>query len=394
MDIHVLHVLNSAHGGSALSTFELIEALKNRGVKSSLVCFNNASPEQEKSISNLVEGRVLFIPLYWMNKKIRTAWWKRPIIEGLSLWRTGRGHKHQDKILTLIKKEGVNIVHTSTILNPEGAIVAKKNGLPHVWHVRELIGPGMHFQFPYFYSWIQFVTRHSDYLIANSFVTLNKLQFFFEPTKLLAIPNGIRLDRFSVKEHREGNPIVIGMVGNVTSRLKNHEFFIQTVRLLGKNGFEFRIYGALPTADDPYYEHLQKNVQESGLKNILLFKGHYENPDEIMSEIDILFHPTSNESFGRIFIEAMASGIPIVAVNEGGALEMVKDGINGFLVNADDTKLASLKINQLAESPELRNIMGRSGRSLVEQRYSVDKLGDEMVMVYKRVLAERNKSVQ
>jgi len=84
-------VLNSAHGGSAISTFEMIEALRAKGIRSSLVCFNNASKEQREKIGELVEGRVVFIPLYWMNKRIRSALWKRPLLEVLSWWRTRRG---------------------------------------------------------------------------------------------------------------------------------------------------------------------------------------------------------------------------------------------------------------------------------------------------------------
>lgn len=376
-----------------MSTFELIEILNVRGIKSSLVCFNNASPDQQKKISDLVEGRVLFIPLYWMNKKIRVAWWKRPVLEVLSLWRTWGGYKHQEKISLLIKQGGVSIVHTSTILNPEGAIAAGKNALAHVWHVRELIGPGMHFQFPMFKSWVQLVTRYSDCLVANSSVTFERLAAFFERNKLLTIPNGIQLDKFSVKEHHSDKKIVIGMVGNVTSRLKNHDFFIQTAGSINKNGFEFKIYGALPRAGDKYYDHLKKNMRDLGLKDNLLFRGHVENPYEIMTEIDILFHPTSNESFGRIFIEAMAAGIPIVAANQGGALEMVKDGINGFLVDPTDSTQASMKIRELAASPELRNQMGRSGRLLVEQHYTAERLGDQVVALYKKIQSERKSAL-
>lgn len=384
-NIHVLHVLNSAHGGSALSTFELIEVLKARGIKSSLVCFNNASPALARSISDSVEGRVLFIPLYWMNKKIRAAGWKRPVMEALSLWRTRGGYKFQDQIAELITREGVNIIHTSTILNPEGAIAAERNKLPHVWHVRELIGPGTHFQFPKFQSWIDFVTTHADCLVANSSVTQKRLENFFNPDKLLTIANGIRLEKFSVKEHKSSKPIVVGMVGNVTSRLKNHELFIRTAGILASENYQFRVYGALPLSNDPYYSQLREIVNELGLKDNVQFKGHYENPFEIMEEIDILFHPTSNESFGRIFIEAMASGIPVIGINEGGALEMVQDGVNGFLVNPD-VEQTGLKLRQLAESSDLRNKMGRNGRLLVEEKYTVDRVGDQFAELYKKLL--------
>ncbi|MBX2894286.1 MAG: glycosyltransferase family 4 protein [Cyclobacteriaceae bacterium] len=387
-NIHVLHVLNSAHGGSALSTFELIDELKARGIKSSLICFNNASPALSKSISEKVAGRVLFIPLYWMNKKIRAVWWKRPIMEMLSVWRTGRGHKHQARITELVNREGINVIHTSTILNPEGAIAAKRNKLPHVWHVRELIGPKTYFQFPKFAAWIDFVTKHADCLVANSSVTYKNLEHFFHPTKLLTIPNGINPELFSVKEHRSDKPIVIGMVGNVTSRLKNHELFIETANMLASENYQFKIYGELPSPDDPYYLSLLERVNEHGLKDNLQFKGHYASPFEIMKEIDILFHPTPNESFGRIFIEAMAAGIPVVGINQGGALEMIQDDFNGYLVNPD-AKEASLKLKKLAQSADLRNEMGRNGRLRVEEKYTVNRVGDQVMELYKQLLDTR-----
>ena len=131
--IHVLHVLNSASGGSAISTFGLIENLKRKGVKSSLVCFNNANDEQCKQINSLVEGRVLFIPLYWTNKRIRASLWKRPLIELKALWDTWGGFRYLKQLDNLIKKNGVTVVHTSTILNREGALAARRNKLP-AWH--------------------------------------------------------------------------------------------------------------------------------------------------------------------------------------------------------------------------------------------------------------------
>ena len=128
--INVLHVLNSAQGGSALSTFQLIEELKKHDVQSSLVCFNNASEEQKSKILELVDNRVIFIPLYWSNKRTRVTRWKRPLLEALTAWQTWWGYKYQSQISKLIHNNQINIVHTSTIVNPEGAIAARRNITP------------------------------------------------------------------------------------------------------------------------------------------------------------------------------------------------------------------------------------------------------------------------
>lgn len=383
MEIHVLHVLNSAHGGSAISTFELIEALNKRGIKSSLVCFNNATNSQQQKIKKLVNGRVLFIPLYWMNKKIRSAWWKRPLIELMSLWKTWRGYRFQKIISELVLKNGVTIVHTSTILNPEGAIAARRNKLPHIWHVRELIGASKYFQFYNYRHLSNYIVTHSKMVIANSNVTKGCLEAYMPAEKIIAIPNSIEVERFDIRNHEESrDKLIVGMVGNVTSRLKNHQFFIAVAgSLKDVKDIEFRIYGSLPGEQDAYYAGLRSMVKANDLGDKLVFVDFREDPSQIMREIDILFHPAENESFGRIFIEAMAGGIPVIGINIGGALEMVRHGENGFLINMDVDE-GKQSLLRLINDPQLRGRLGMNGRKLVEKEYTLDKMVDRMMQVY------------
>ena len=122
-------------------------------------------------------------------------------------------------------------------------------------------------------------------------------------------------------------------------------------------------------------------INSGSLKTLIKFLDHKES-QEIIREIDVLFHPTPYESFGRIFIEAMAGGIPVVAIDQGGALEMVRDGVNGFLIPIDDVEQAGARIKQLVDSPELRNRMGQQGRLLVEKKYTTEILGQQMAGLY------------
>ena len=386
--VHVLHVLNSAHGGSALSTFELIKDLDQKGIQSSLVCFDNAGAEQKKKISAIVHGRVIFIPLYWLNKKIRSAWWKRPVIEALSLWKTWGGYRYQASISSFIQKHGINVVHTSTILNPEGAIASRKNNIPHIWHVRELVGPDKHFHFYNYPRWANFVSNHCEWLVANSSVTEKCLLQFFSPDKIVCIPNGIAVQNFRVRNHSNNKEkIIVGMVGSMTTRWKNHALFIKTAAqfLERPHAVEFRIYGAIPADTDPYYIDIKELVKSTGTENIVRFVS-FKSPEEIMEEIDIMFHPSEFESFGRIFVEAMAAGIPVIGLDEGGALEMIRHGVNGFLLPKEDMAAIKEHICRLIESEALRTDFGKKGRQLAEEKYSLDQLSNEMASLYKRVV--------
>lgn len=390
--LNVLHFLNSAHGGSALSTFQLIDALQEFNVGSTLVCFNNASPEQVRAISAKMEGRVLFIPLYWTNKRIRVKWWKRPLLELYSVFQTRKGYKYQSRIDALIRDNEIDVIHTSTLLNPEGAIAAARHRLPHVWHARELIGPGKYYQYNNYKRWAAAVDRQADFLIANSKVTLNNLTNYFSREKLKYIPNGIAVDQFSVRQHSDKNNFIVAMIGNVTSTLKNHKFFIEVAATFAaERTAEFRIYGALPEPDNPYYLGLQEMVSAYGPKDRLRFMGYRSDIANVIGEIDILFHPTRWESFGRIFIEAMAGGVPVIGLKNGGGEEMIVHGENGFLVDEDADKVSAM-IRTLGASARLRNQLGTNGRNTVMVHYDLKLCAFRIFNLYQDVIASRRKS--
>lgn len=388
--IHVLHVLNSAHGGSALSTFQLIEELKKSNVHSSLVCFNNASEQQQDKIRELVGNRVIFIPLYWSNKRIRVTWWKRPLLELFTVWRTWWGYRYQRQIDKLIRDQKITVIHSSTIVNPEGSIAARRNALRHVWHVRELIGANTYYTFPRFNAWVSRVEQRTDFLVANSQATAKNLTLYFQPSKIKCIPNGIDPAGYHVKIHSNSKPLIVAMTGNVTSRLKNHEFFLRTAESFKDNQeVIFRIYGALPAENDPYFNSLKALINTYGLNDTVSFAGHQVS-ESIMADIDILFHPTGLESFGRIFIEAMAGGIPILAVDAGGAVELVQHEVNGFRVADNDTFQASAAIRTMLTSADLRNELGRNGRAILERDYTLALLASRIRDLYDEVLTIRH----
>ncbi len=327
----------------------------------------------------------MFIPLYWMNKRIRAAWWKRPLIELRALYQTWGGHRYQKPIAQLIDRAGVNVIHTSTILNPEGAIAAKRNGIPHVWHVRELVGPGNHFQFYNYNGWAGYVQNHCRWLIANSVFTQQCLLRFFPASKIQTIPNGIEVHRFRLHAHTNTQPRVVGMVGSVTTRWKNHAFFIRVAQALRHvPGVAFRIYGSLPPASDAYFRDLRRLNEVCPVVDFVPFG----KPETIMAELDVLFHPSLYESFGRIYAEAMAAGVPVVAARAGAATELVQEGVTGYLVADNDIDTAAKRVLNLLESSELRAKMGRSGRQKVEAEYTLDRLANRMHALYEEMISE------
>ena len=107
-----------------------------------------------------------------------------------------------------------------------------------------------------------------------------------------------------------------------------------------------------------------------------------EKRDKLLGGAMAFLHPIYfEEPFGLSVVEAMACGTPVIAFNKGSMPELIEDGVNGFLVDDIDGALIALKKNS--------NIDRKKCRKIVEEKFSVDRMVDEYIKVYEKILKER-----
>jgi glycosyltransferase involved in cell wall biosynthesis len=381
----VLHVLNSAGGGAAISTIDLIRSFRERGVDSVAVCHDMGTEAERRRLADVVDGRVLFTPLYWWNRKSRVAAWKRPILELLQLRATGWRRGSARQVVDFARRYDADLIHTNTFTTPEGAHAARTLGVPHVWHVRELVGPGAPYRFagegPAMRSYL---ARHASIVVANSHATAERIRDWVPDATLRTVPNGIDIDRFAAITPRSSvspaDRLVVGMAANLTS-WKKHEVFLEVARrVAAATSVAFHIYGYPPP--EPKLKALVERLRQDGLADRVRLKGFVADPARIMSEIDILVHPNDHESFGRVLVEAMAAGLPIVSVRGGGAAEIVVDGVTGLLASPDDVAGMANCVLQLSGDQARRASMGDAGRRRAVEVYSLTRCVERMADVY------------
>jgi len=200
--------------------------------------------------------------------------------------------------------------------------------------------------------------------------------------------NGVEVQRFekSPPPAEEGE-VVVGMVANLTSRWKQHELFIEAVATIDPSlPVRYIIVGSDPVLKgdrDPYATKLHRRATELGLGSRLQFVGAISNPVRIMGMLDVLAHPCGQESFGRVAIEAMAAGRPVVAVKAGGMGEVVRDGRTGLLVPPDDAVALGSAIERLVRNPAERKALGAAGPEEIRERYSIDDMIDGVLDAYR-----------
>jgi len=384
----VLHVLNSASGGAAMSSIGLMESLRKQGIEACAVCHDAGGQAERDLLAEATQGNVIFTPLYWWNRKIRAKTWKRPLIEAYQLKRTGFKRGSAEKVTRFAQEQQADLIYTNTICTPEGGTAARKLGIPHVWHLRELVGPGRPFRLPLEGNSLgRYLAKQCSFLVANSNVTADIVRDWLPEGLLQVVPNGIDLSQFTVRQTTpSGKKLVVAMVGSITSNWKKHPLFVDAASHVDSSlDLEFRIYGHDPSQGgtvpgNAYADALHVQIDRLGLRERFSFPGFLSNPVDIMSQIDILVHQADDESFGRVIVEAMAAGIPVVGVRGGGVGEIVIDG------KTDATALAK-GIETLARDAELRQRMGIAGRELAETTYSLESCAAGILGVYQAAMS-------
>ena len=177
---------------------------------------------------------------------------------------------------------------------------------------------------------------------------------------------------------------------------KDTRTIITTSRLVYKNGIDILIRAAaklqvisyklqvLIVGDGPDRSKLEQLANDLGVSNKIKFIGHVD-PDEIpqyLSQADVFVRPSRSEGLGNSFLEAMATGLPIIGTSVGGIPDFLEDGETGLFCKVDDPDDLAEKIQILLSDDNLSNNLSRNGRELVEAKYSWGNIASKIENIF------------
>lgn len=293
----------------------------------------------------------------------------------------------------LLRSREVCLLHTNAIkCHVVGALVGPTLGIPVLWHLRDILPAGG------ILAALRLIQRASGArIVANSRATaegfragdssIEVVHNGLNPTVYARKPNRLFNSRLGVSEDTP----VVGIVG-VLARWKGQSVFLRMARRLLDQGVSARfvvvggeIYDT--ASDSGFGQELRLEARALGIEDRVLFTGFLRDPVEVMNGLDVLVHASVRpEPFGRVVVEAMACGVPVVASRDGGILEIIEDGKSGLLANPGDESELADAVNRLLTDPALRERLGRAGREEFERRFTSDTYVDGVVRVYQRLL--------
>ena len=149
---------------------------------------------------------------------------------------------------------------------------------------------------------------------------------------------------------------VVGWLGRMTG-VKQTPDLLDALAELREQGVDA---GLLLVGDGPDREGFERRAQELGLVRHCLFLGYQEDVAPWYAAMDAIALPSGNEGTPVTVIEALAAGKPVVAYGVGGVPDVVRDGVDGFLVEPGDTAALAARLAELAADPELGRPHGSS----------------------------------
>lgn len=215
---------------------------------------------------------------------------------------------------------------------------------------------------------IRFLWRGAAHVVANSQGLAELARQTAGDTPIFMIPNGVDTTRFfPAGQAREAGPVRLLFVGRVV-RQKGLDVLLDALATLPP-GLDYTL---TIVGDGPIRPALAEQAARLGLTARVRFSGWVsrEAMPEIMRTADVFVFPSRDEGMPNAVLEAMASGVPVVATRISGNEELVADGETGFLVPTDDAPALAAVLGRLLGDRELCRQLGAAGRERAQRDYS------------------------
>lgn len=234
---------------------------------------------------------------------------------------------------------------------------------------------------------------HRVIAVSNAVARELRSQRMVSDGQLAVVTNGVDLDRFKVDFDRVeflktlGVPADVPLVGSIGElrTLKRHDDFIRAAALVPAQFPEahFVLAGVDSSLSREVHKHLEQLVRETGLNDRFHFLGWVEDAEKLLRVLDVFVSASETESFGLAIAEAMAASKPVVATATEGAQEVVVDRETGLLVPIGGISQLAQAITTLLSNNEQRTQMGTRAREVVNHRFSLQRMVDEIEQIYR-----------
>ena len=277
----------------------------------------------------------------------------------------------------LLRQIPFDVINTHFVLptGPVGDTLARFAQVPNVLSVHggDLYDPSK-WTSPHRHAllrvWVRKLLRRANQVVGQSRNTLQNIRDFYSPEiKCVRIPLGIKrplLKATPSQQYKFGeNDVLLVTVGRLVAR-KAVEQLISMMGSLNTADAHLLIIGT-----GPHERLLREKARELHIEGRVHFLGHVEESEkfQILQMSDVFVSTSQHEGFGLVFLEAMASGLPVVCYDHGGQTDFLEDGYTGYVLALNDLPSFTESCRRLVNDADSRKRMGQKNRQRVEDLF-------------------------
>lgn len=371
---HVIYRLGI--GGLENGLVNLINHLPEDKYRHAIVCLTEATAFKQRLR--------LKVPIYQLGKK------------------EGRDFGLYLRLWGLFREIEPAIVHTRNLAALECQLPAYLAGVPirihseHGWDVFDPQGRNRKYLrlrrafCPLIHRYVPLSREIEDYLIHRVKVP---------PAKIVRICNGVDTELFhpptNGREQIPGCPftdpqlVLIGTVGRMHG-VKDQPTLVRAFIALLRNWPELKAKARLIlVGDGPLRDECRNLLAQAGFSDLAWLPGERDDIPVVLRGLDIFVLPSQAEGISNTLLEAMATGLPVIATEVGGNWELIEPGVNGALVSPEDPLSLAKALLDYLQNVQLRAAHGRAGRQIAETRFGLAAMVSTYYAVYEDLLSER-----
>lgn len=283
-----------------------------------------------------------------------------------------------------------DLLYTNTIMTPVGAIAAKMIGKPHIWQIREFAQEHYNLTFDLglkvshkLIAWLSYRVVLVSNALRDKYIEhilSEKLIVVYNPVDLGGVLSQNELmDNMLNRTNRDPLLIMVGFVHPAKGQL---DAVLALAELIKRNYMVNLVI--VGDGDVEYISSLKRVIREYGIDKHVEFTGYVDNPRILLESSDIVLVCSRSEAFGRVTVEGMISGKPIIGARSGATPELIIEGFNGLMYEPGNYVDLANKIKELVDDPDKAIVMGNNGKRLAIEKYSRDNCVTKIFEIFEQ----------
>lgn len=305
-------------------------------------------------------------------------------------------------LLILLFQKRIDVIHTHQLFSAGlvGALAKKIINKPLITKIASS-GPDGDVADLKRYPFTKFKFKQlkkTDYFIAINPTVVDELMMSgFQREKIQEIPNGVNTDIFKPitlnksqlkKRLNLPNKKIVTFIGRIVKQKQLHYLIDIWPKVLEKYPESHLIIIGKPDITSDYFDKIQQKIKDFKLATNISFLGTFPTIKDYLAASDIFVLPSRSEGLSNVLLEAVATGLPIIASRIPGNQIVIEDKKNGLLFDHNNPADLLNKIYYLLDHPLEADQLGKQARNLIEEKFSLRIITQKYIQLYKEIISE------